>query len=147
MTELMKPDEMLRRLAGDAQMAVIYDGQCVFCSAYVQLLRLREAVGKVQLVDARSEGIADLIDRQLGLDLNKGMLVIYHGRYYYGADAMTLLSVLTSPSGVLNRTIALAFRSNVLSRMLYPFLRLGRRTALLMLGRSTIQLRRSHQHQ
>jgi hypothetical protein len=68
------------------------------------------------------------------------MLVAYQGRYYYGSDAMTVLSALTSPAGVLNRSIAVIFRSRLMSRLLYPLLRLGRRATLLLLGRSTIAL-------
>ena len=33
---------------------LIYDGACIFCDAYVRLLALREAVGPVELIDARS---------------------------------------------------------------------------------------------
>lgn len=134
-------DEFQRRLGlPDADMVVIYDGQCVFCSAYVRLLRLRDAVGRVELLDARTDDVADLVKREFALDLNEGMLVLYQGRHYYGSDAMTVLSALTSPVGILNRLIAVVFRSRLLSRLLYPFLRLGRRATLTLLGRSTIVL-------
>ena len=134
-------DEFRRRLpAPDADMIVIYDGQCVFCSAYVRLLRLREAVGRVELLDGRTSGIADLAARELGLDLNEGMLVLYQGRSYYGNEAMTILSALTTRSGLLNRAIAAVFRFPALARLLYPVLRLGRRVTLALLGRSTIPL-------
>jgi predicted DCC family thiol-disulfide oxidoreductase YuxK len=134
-------DEFRRRLpAPDADMLVIYDGQCVFCSAYVRLLRLREAVGRVELLDGRTGGIADLAARELGLDLNEGMLVLYQGRAYYGNEAMTILSVLTTRSGLLNRAIAALFRFPTLSRLLYPLMKLGRRVTLALLGRSTIPL-------
>lgn len=122
----------------DADMVIIYDGQCVFCSAYVKLLRLRSAVGTVELLDARQGGIAALAERELKLDLNEGMLVLYQGRHYCGSDAMNLLSLLSSSSGTLNRIVAAVFRSPTLSRMLYPALRLGRRATLAVLGRPTI---------
>lgn len=32
---------------------VVYDGECPFCASYVALLRLRERVGEVRLIDAR----------------------------------------------------------------------------------------------
>jgi predicted DCC family thiol-disulfide oxidoreductase YuxK len=122
----------------DADMVVIYDGQCVFCSAYVKLLRLKAAVGRVELLDARRDGVADVIARELGLDLNDGMLVLYQHRSYYGADAITLLSLLTGPSGLLSRALAAVFRRPRLSRMLYPALRFGRGLTLGLLGRSRI---------
>lgn len=137
----MTVDEFRRRLpTPDADMIVIYDGQCVFCSAYVRLLRLREAVGRVELLDGRMNGVAGLVVRELGLDLNEGMLVLYQGRSYYGNEAMTVLSAFTTRSGVLNRAIAAVFRFPVLSRLFYPVMRLGRRVTLALLGRSTIPL-------
>ena len=124
--------------APDADMIVIYDGQCPFCTSYVKLVRLREAVGRVALIDVRSEGIAATVDRELGLDLNDGMLAVYAGRAYYGAEAMNLLSTLTSRSGLLNCAIAAAFRSEPAARALYPFMRAGRGAALRLLGRGRI---------
>lgn len=38
----------------DAKMVVIYDGECPFCRSYVSLMALRDRVGQVDLVDARS---------------------------------------------------------------------------------------------
>ena len=35
---------------------LVYDGDCPFCSRYVQLLRIREAVGPLRLVNARDGG-------------------------------------------------------------------------------------------
>jgi predicted DCC family thiol-disulfide oxidoreductase YuxK len=132
-------DELRRRLAlPHADTIIIYDGQCVFCSAYVRLLRLRAAVGQVELLDGRAAGVAALVKRELDLDLNEGMLVIYQGQYYFGSDAMTVLSALTGPVGVMNRLIAVVFRSRMLSGLLYPLLRLGRRVTLRLLGRPLI---------
>ena len=39
---------------GDAWL--VYDGDCPFCSRYVQYLRLRQAAGPVRLVNAREGG-------------------------------------------------------------------------------------------
>jgi predicted DCC family thiol-disulfide oxidoreductase YuxK len=136
----MTAAELQRRLGvPGADMVIIYDGQCIFCSAYVKLLRLRDAVGQIQFLNARMDGLADLAARELSLDLNKGMLVIYGGQYHHGPEAMTILSLLTHRSGMLNRTIAAVFRSRVASRLLYPALRLGRALALRALGRSAIR--------
>ena len=35
---------------------IVYDGDCPFCSRYVALVRLREAVGQVVLANARDGG-------------------------------------------------------------------------------------------
>ncbi|MFT5932039.1 MAG: putative DCC family thiol-disulfide oxidoreductase YuxK, partial [Hyphomonas sp.] len=34
---------------------IVYDGDCPFCSEYVKLLRLRDAIGPVSLVNARED--------------------------------------------------------------------------------------------
>lgn len=108
------------------QLTVVYDGQCPFCSGYVQLVRLRERVSVV-LVDARREpGRA----AAYGLDLNAGMVADLDGVVHHGAAAVTLLSRLSRQPG------PLAWAP--LARMLYPVMRLGRQASLKILGRSRL---------
>src|SRR5262245_37223063 len=85
--------------AGD-NLVVIYDGQCPFCSSYVRLLALRKAVGSVELVDARSGDPRVLDVNMRGFDLNEGMIAIFGGKIYYGADAVVLLSTLSGDYGL-----------------------------------------------
>ena len=118
---------------------VIYDGQCPFCSTYVRFARLRETVGPVELVDARSGGpvIEELVSA--GLDLDEGMLLKYGGRLYHGADCLNMLSVLSSHSGLINRLMALVFARPEVARLAYPMLRAGRNATLRLLGRKRIK--------
>ena len=118
---------------------IIYDGECPFCSRYVKLMRLRESVGKVTLIDAREGGSAVDTARQLGFDLNEGMIFFYGGRYYYGADAVQMLSMLSGKAGWLNRLNASLFRSPARAQLLYPVLRAGRNATLRVLGRTKIE--------
>jgi len=117
---------------------VIYDGECPFCSAYVRMLRLRDAVGSVALVDARQH--RDIVDelRTKDIDINQNMVVIYRGASYSGGDAMSILSLLSSPSGLVNRAMAGMLRSPTVARWLYPYLRGGRNLALKLLQRRPI---------
>jgi predicted DCC family thiol-disulfide oxidoreductase YuxK len=114
---------------------VIYDGDCPFCSAYVRMARLREAVGPVRLVDAREGGPEVAAARAAGYDLDAGMLLDYAGRRYHGADCVHMLALLSSRSGAMNRLAAAAFRDPRAARLLYPALRAGRNLALRLLGR------------
>lgn len=118
---------------------VVYDGLCPFCSAYIKVLRLRQSVGKVTLVDARSDPqlVKDFADR--GLDLNDGMAVIYGSRIYYGSDAMNILSCLTTSSGIANQSMAAILRNPKVARTLYPVLRSGRAITLALLRRPSLR--------
>ena len=117
---------------------IVYDGQCPFCSTYVRYTRLRNAVGPVKLVDARSGGPVVEEAIRAGLDLDEGMVLKYGGRLYHGADCLNMLSLLSSRSGVFNKLMAFAFARPGVAQMAYPALRAGRNTTLKLLGRGQI---------
>ncbi|MGH6913012.1 MAG: DCC1-like thiol-disulfide oxidoreductase family protein [Geminicoccales bacterium] len=121
--------------------AIVYDGQCPFCSRYVQLVRLRQSLGRVELVDAREGG--PLVDevRAAGFDLDDGMVLKLDGRFYHGADCIHRLALLSTPSSSFNRINAALFRSRTASRLMYPVLRAGRNAVLRLLGRTRISPR------
>ncbi|MDH3646697.1 MAG: DUF393 domain-containing protein [Gammaproteobacteria bacterium] len=120
------------------ELLLVYDKQCPFCDAYCRLVRVREAAGKLRLIDARDGG--SQVDRitAMGLDVDEGMVLIAGDELYYGSDAIHALALLSSRSGLFNRFNFLVFQSKVLSRVLYPVLRAGRNLALKLLGRSRI---------
>lgn len=125
-------------MAGDGPSLIIYDGDCVFCQNYVRFMRLRETVGPVELVDARSGD--PRVDRYWrdGFDLNEGMLFVHRGRVHHGAEAVRILADLSSPDGAWNRLNALVFSSPTAAALLYPLLKLGRRATLLARGKRLI---------
>jgi predicted DCC family thiol-disulfide oxidoreductase YuxK len=114
---------------------IVYDGDCPFCSRYVKLVRLREALGRVDLVNAREGG--PLVDevRRAGLDLDEGMVLKLGDRFYHGAACIHMLAVLSTSSGLFNRVTGTLFRSPATARCLYPLLRAGRNATLALLGR------------
>lgn len=118
--------------------AIIYDGECPFCSSYVHLVRIREAVGDVKLVDARHGG--HLVEEVLAAryDLDEGMVFKYQGRYYHGADCMHMIGLLSTRSSLFNRVNGMLARSPRLIALLYPILRAGRNATLRLLGRNKI---------
>ena len=124
--------------ADSAAITIVYDGECPFCSRYIGMLRLRDAVGPVQLIDARSRDPAVARLQRMGYDLNDGMVVEYAGRTHHGADGLNLLALLSTGSGTFNRINAAVFRSTTASKLLYPALRLGRNLTLRALGRRQI---------
>jgi predicted DCC family thiol-disulfide oxidoreductase YuxK len=117
---------------------IIYDGDCVFCQNYTRLLRLREAVGKVELVDARSDDPRVLHYWRDGYDLNAGMLFVYGGKVFHGSDAVHVLGALSTSSSWFNRLNQTIFSSRTASTLLYPLLKLVRRVTLLARGKSPL---------
>ncbi|MCM2573568.1 DUF393 domain-containing protein [Achromobacter xylosoxidans] len=119
---------------------LLYDGDCPFCSNYVRFVRLREAVGPVDLLNMRDE--PDLVRHYTGkgIDLNNGMLLHLNNVDYWGADCINRLALLSSGSGWLNRLNAAIFRSRTASAFLYPIMRAGRNLTLRLLGRRPVEL-------
>lgn len=117
---------------------IIYDGHCPFCSSYVSMVRLRETVGQVDLIDARSDAPSVLAALSAGYDLDKGMLVTWEGTQFFGQDAVHLLATLSAPSGSVNNLQRILFASPHRAALLYPVLASGRRLFLRIFGRQTI---------
>jgi len=120
------------------EILLVYDKECPVCDAYCRLVRIRESVGDLRLMNARDDTalMAD-ITRQ-GLDIDQGMVVKVDGVLHYGPDAIHALSLMSSAAGGFNRINHWIFRSKSRSRMVYPLLRSGRNLLLKALGKTKI---------
>ena len=129
----------LDELIAKPQLTIIYDGECPFCSSYVTLLRIRQNVGSVALLDARKfpELVSELTNR--GFMLDEGMIVLYEKKMYFADDAIHVLSMLSTASGFFNKLVAVAFRNPSRAAVIYPPLRACRNLTLKILGRTLIQ--------
>ena len=117
---------------------IVYDGDCPYCQGYVEFVRLRDTVGQVHLVDARTRHpIVDEV-RRLGLNLDEGMVLKVGETHFFGPEVLTQLAMMSSESGFLNRFIAWVFADAARAKVLYPALRLGRNLTLWILGRRRI---------
>jgi len=122
----------------DKGISLVYDKQCPACNFYCQLVRIRETVGELKLVDAREPGtIMDEITAA-GLDIDQGMVLKMGGRLYYGADAIHMLSLIGSRSGFFNRLNYWVFRSSAIAQVVYPVLRFFRNLLLKVLRKTKI---------
>jgi len=118
---------------------ILYDGDCIFCSNYVALLRLRQNVGTVELVDARADDPRVTAAKARGVDFDSGMLVIYQGRDHVGGDAVHLLALLSAVRARLfPRLVHWLVKTPGRARLSYPGLRAGRNLALFLRGKRKI---------
>jgi len=117
---------------------IVYDGDCVFCQNYVRFFRLRETIGPVELLDARSDDPRVINLWSQGNNLDEGMVFLHRGRTYFGSEAVHVLASLSSSSGLFNRLNAAVFHSQKAADFLYPALKLGRRLTLRMRGRGPL---------
>ena len=124
--------------AQTTDLEVVYDGDCPFCRSYVMYCRLKEAFPDVVLTEARDVPDRVAKYRGEGMEINKGMIVVYGGAVYHGDKAMTVLTQISRPDAFLQRVMRLLFRWPVLAGVVYGVLRLGRDMALFFLGRRKI---------
>jgi len=118
---------------------IIYDGECPFCSRYVKLMRLEETIGDIRLIDARKNPPELNLLKEKNLDINSGMAIFFNGQLYFGADCINRLALLSSPIGLVNKLNYYIFKTPLISRILYPVLRIGRNIVIHLLGKGFIK--------
>ncbi len=117
---------------------LVYDRECPACDLYCKLVRIRESIGKLILVDARNpSSFMDEITAA-GLDIDQGMVLIVGDRMYYGADAIHILAIMGTRAGVVNRLAYWCFKSRAASSVVYPVLRSCRNLLLKILRKTKI---------
>ena len=125
-------------MSSDDEILLVYDRQCPACDYYCNLVRIRESAGRLILIDARDGGpVMDEITAA-GLDIDQGMVVKAGGTLYYGADAIHVLALMGTRSGLFNRVAYWSFRNRSVARALYPVLKACRNLLLKILGRTKI---------
>ncbi|MGO2510294.1 DCC1-like thiol-disulfide oxidoreductase family protein [Marinomonas polaris] len=122
----------------DKQILLIYDKECPACHFYCQIVRIRQSVGELVLIDARDNPEVMVEVNAKGLDIDQGMVLKMDGQFYYGADAIHLLALLSGRSGVFNRLNYWLFSSKKVAAILYPVLRSFRNVLLKLLGKTKI---------
>lgn len=117
---------------------LVYDKQCPACDFYCNLVRIRESVGRLVLIDAREP--SELMDKitAAGLDIDQGMVLAVGSTLHYGSDAIHVLSLMSTRSGVFNRLCYWCFHSERASAYLYPIFRALRNLLLKALRKNKI---------
>ena len=128
------------------ELLLVYDKECPACNTYCKIIRIRENVGSLKIIDARENSrVMDEITRS-GLDIDQGMVLIIGEKLYYGSDAMHALALISSRSGIFNRINYWIFKSKSVSSLLYPVLRVFRNLLLKILGKTKINNLSKHKN-
>ena len=117
---------------------LIYDRQCPACDFYARLVRVRESLGTLELVDARQDQRFLPAITARGWDIDEGMVLKVDDELYYADDAIRVLALLSSRRGWFNRLNYHLFASPGRARILYPVLRSCRNLLLRILRRTRI---------
>ena len=120
------------------EILLVYDKQCPLCDNYCRMVRIRESVGELRLIDAREGGVVMDEITARGWDIDQGMVLKMGEQLYYGSDAIHALALISSRSGMFNRFNYWLFKSRTLSHVFYPVLRFFRNLLLKFLGRTKI---------
>jgi len=113
---------------------LVYDGECPVCKTYVKYIRIKDAVGTLHLVDARLPSDIMTEITAAGLDIDQGMVVKFKDVIYYGPDAINMLTLLSSPSGLFNRINYVIFSTKLGSDIFYPMGKAVRNIVLKLFG-------------
>lgn len=95
---------------------------------------MREAVGNLQLVDARQPSAMMDEITAAGLDIDQGMVLKFKDTIYYGPDAIHILTLLSTPSGFFNRINYYFFSTKLGAKIFYPLGKAFRNVLLKLLG-------------
>lgn len=129
----MMPDE-----SDSNRLLVVYDGDCPFCANFVKFYAIRKNAGDVELINARERPALIHELRSRGMEINDGMIVLWRGHHYHGAEGMHLLSILGSEQGIFGMLNRLLFRNKNIATAVYPVLAAGRGVTLSLLRRKPI---------
>jgi len=77
----------------EAEVLLVYDKECPACDQYVRVMRVRESVGRFEIVDAREDTPVMREITEAGLDVDEGMVLKMGDTLYYGSDAQTQVGI------------------------------------------------------
>ena len=114
----------------------VYDGQCPLCHCAATAYRVRQAVGKLETIDARREHEHPILKdiQRKGPDIDRGHVIAWNGKYYQGDEALYLMAKLGATRGWFNKLTVSVFRIRWIASWTYPSLRACRNILLAIKG-------------
>ncbi|MES2984320.1 MAG: DCC1-like thiol-disulfide oxidoreductase family protein [Pseudomonadota bacterium] len=114
----------------------VYDGECPVCQLGVSLFKVRQSVGTLHTVDARTEKDHPVMQEvnAARLNLDTGMVIKYLGQLYQGEDALAVMAKIGADEGLFNKMNRTLFQSRTRVNLCYPPMRFARNVALAFKG-------------
>ena len=119
----------------ESTLTFIYDGECPFCNHFAELLELKSKIKNISILDGRKnpELLRDLLKK--GYDLDKGAILLKNSEILHGANAInTICKLINKPSSRLLGILSTTFKSSKRTKIIFPFLVIARRFALISKG-------------
>ncbi len=115
---------------------LVYDGECPLCSYAATALRIRKAVGCLEIIDARNDISNPILNEIYNqkIDLDNSMVFVFNNQFYQGAEALEIMANLSTKNGFYNRLFANVFKYPSIAKFAYPILRAMRNFLLWVLG-------------
>lgn len=113
----------------------IYDGECPFCNKFAELIELKSGLPNISILNGRENInlIKNLFEK--GYDLNEGAILLQGEEIMHGPIAVNFIcSNITNPSSDLLKILQITFASNQRTNLIFPFLVIARRIALIFKG-------------
>lgn len=120
------------------EILIVYDKECPLCDAYCRMVRVDESMGVLRLVNARDDSEVMREVTRRGLDIDQGVVLRVDGVLYYGAEAISVMSSMSSASDAFNRTSRRIFGSSTRARILYPLFRTCRNWFLKLMRKTKV---------
>ena len=115
-----------------SKLIFIYDGECPFCNQFAELLELKSKLPNLEIKNARER--PNQIPDNYDMDI-KGAILLKDGQFLNGAAAIYFVcKEITEPSDQLLKLLISIFASEKTTKLVFPFLILGRRILLLLKG-------------
>lgn len=121
-----------------ASAVILYDGACPVCGEYLSLLKIRDLVEEVRLVNARERPDLVAALRAAGYEINDGIVLAHKGGIVHGATALSVIAQLGGSRRKINRASAALFGLPLVGEACYVVLKAGRKLLLRLLGRGRI---------
>lgn len=124
----------------------IYDGECPICQMGASFYKVRNNVGEVQAIDARSARnhpvMVEVKEKDLNVD--DGMVIKYRNHFYQGAEALQLMAQLGADGDFLNKLNNTLHKSKGMASISYPLMKGVRNLLLKFKGVAKINVQDSN---